>query len=314
MTLAIRPLPDAPFGAEVTGWDPGVGPGDELVGEIREALAGHVLLVLRGQRPPSDAELIRFAGAFGPLFDGGELFGITSPTREILRLTSERNDVGVETGPAASTPLPWHTDYSYLPCAAKDTFLEAVQLPGGGGGRTWFCNLYDAWETLPEARRAELDGLVGIHTIKGSGKHLDETHKAATRAHRDRRNPEFHYPGGRVPARHPVAHRHPDTGRTALYVNSLVAGFEGIEAEEARTLLDELMAHATRPERVYGHAWRPGDLIVFDDVGTMHRRDPSSPDEVRTMRQLSTMLAGDGLPNGSATASGGATAGAALAR
>jgi taurine dioxygenase/pentalenolactone F synthase len=295
MMLAVAPLPDAAFGAEVKGWDPGVQPDAELVAEIRDALAEHCLLVLRGHRPPSDAELIGLAGAFGPLFDGGELFGIASPTREILRLTSERNDVGVETGPASATPLPWHTDYSYLPCAAKDTFLEAVQLPGDGGGRTWFCNLYDAWETLPESRRAELGGLVGIHTIKGSGKHLDETQKSVTRAHRERKNPQFSYPGGRVPARHPVAHRHPDTGRTALYVNSLVAGFEGMERAEGRALLDELMAHATRPERVYGHAWREGDLIVFDDVGTMHRRDPSTTDEVRTMRQLSTMLVDDGL-------------------
>jgi taurine dioxygenase/pentalenolactone F synthase len=59
-------------------------------------------------------------------------------------------------------------------------------------------------------------------------------------------------------------------------------------------LLDELMVHATRPERLYGHVWREGDLIIFDDIGTMHRRDPSDADEIRTMRQLSTMLTDDG--------------------
>jgi alpha-ketoglutarate-dependent taurine dioxygenase len=74
----------------------------------------------------------------------------------------------------------------------------------------------------------------------------------------------------------------------------LVAGFEGLDQAEGRALVDELMRHATRPERLYGHAWQEGDLIIFDDVGTMHRREPSDADEIRTMRQLSTMLTDDG--------------------
>lgn len=289
-SLHVSPLPDAPFGAEVTGWEPDREPTGELVAELLDALARHVLLVLRGQQPPTDAELIRFAGAFGPLFDGGQIFGVTGRTREILELSSERNELGVEAGLAASTPLPWHTDYSYLAQAAKETFLEAVRLPDDGGGRTWFCNLYDAWETLPADRQAELVDLVGIHTIKGSGKYMDRDDKVTMRTHQDRRNRDYRYPGDRVPALHPLARRHPDTGRTALYVSSLVGGFEGVDEAAGRELLDELVAHAARPERLYGHPWRQGDLIIFDDVGTMHRRDSSNPEQTRVMRQLSTML------------------------
>jgi pentalenolactone F synthase len=293
MALQLHALPDAPFGALVEGWDPGREPDDELVAEVRAGLADHVLLVLRGHRRPSDDELTRFAAAFGELFDGGELFGVQSPTREILRLSSERNELGVETGPSAITPLPWHTDYSYLPRAAKDTFLEAVALPPDGGGRTWFANLYAAWEALPAAKQASLDGLVGVHTIKGSGEH---------------RSSDFTYPGGRVPANHPLAHRHPDTGRVALYVNSLVAAIDGWDDDAGRDLLDELMVHASDPARCYGHAWREGDLVIFDDVGTMHRRDGSGRDAKRTMRQLSTMLADDGF-GAVATAGAAATTG-----
>jgi taurine dioxygenase len=192
--------------------------------------ADHVLLLLRGHRRPTDAEPTRFAAGFGELFDGGEIFGVQSPTKEILRLSSERSELGVETGLSAVTPLAWHTDYSYLPCAARETFLEAVVIPADGGGRTWFANLYDAWETLPASKRAELDGLVGIHTIKGSGRHLRREDRQAIREGREVRNREFSYPGGRVPANHPIAQRHPDAGRTALYVNSLVAGIEGWDA------------------------------------------------------------------------------------
>lgn len=295
MSIKLRKLPDASFGAIVEGLEPSEPPTEEIVAEVRAALAEHVLLVVRGHRPPSDAELVRFAGGFGPLFDGGELFGIASPTREILRLTSERNELGVETGPSSATPLPWHTDYSYLPCAARETFLEAVQLPADGGGRTWFADVYDAWESLAETIHDRLDGLVGIHSIKGSGRHLNRDERRAARAGREVKNPDFTYPGGRVPARHPLAHRHPDTGRIALYVNSLVAGIEGWDPDDADSLIEDLIVHATDEGRVYGHAWEVGDLVIFDDIGTIHRRDPSDRDQIRTMRQLSTMLTDDGL-------------------
>jgi taurine dioxygenase/pentalenolactone F synthase len=306
MALVLDTLPDAPFGALVEGWDPTVEPDDDLVAEVRAALAEHVLLVLRGHRRPTDAELTRFAAAFGELFDGGEIFGVQSPTKEILRLSSQRNELGVETGLSAITPLPWHTDYSYLPLAARETFLEAVALPPDGGGRTWFANLYDAWETLPASKQDQLDGLVGVHTIKGSGRHLDRDQRKVIREGHEYRNRDFSYPGGRVPANHPIAHRHPDTGRTALYVSSLVAAIDGWDEEAGRDLLDELMVHASDPSRCYGHAWQEGDLVIFDDVGTMHRRDPSGHDATRTMRQLSTMLADDGF--GPVTAAAAATA------
>ena len=97
MSIKVSQLPGAPFGATVEGLEPAETPTEEIVAEVRAELAEHVLLVVRGHRPPTNAELVRFAGGFGPLFDGGELFGITSPTKEILRLTSERNELGVET-------------------------------------------------------------------------------------------------------------------------------------------------------------------------------------------------------------------------
>ncbi len=295
MSLKVRKLPGAPFGALVEGLEPAEFPSEDIVAAVRSALASHVLLVVRGHQPPSDHDLVRFAAAFGPLFDGGELFGISSPTKEILRLSSERNELGLESGPSAVTPLPWHTDYSYLPCAARETFLEAVRLPPGGGGRTWFANAYDAWESLSQTIHDRLDGLIAIHSIKGSGRYLSQDEQQAAQAGRAYKNPAVSYPGARVPARHPLAHRHPDTGRVALYVNSLVAGIEGWEPQDASELLEDLMVHATDEGRVYGHGWEEGDLVIFDDIGVIHRRDSSDPEQIRTMRQLSTMLNDDGL-------------------
>ena len=84
MALVVDALPDAPFGALVAGWDPGVEPDEALVGELRAALAAHVLLVLRGHRRPTDAELIRFAAASASCSTGARSSACTSPTKEIL--------------------------------------------------------------------------------------------------------------------------------------------------------------------------------------------------------------------------------------
>jgi alpha-ketoglutarate-dependent taurine dioxygenase len=108
----------------------------------------------------------------------------------------------------------------------------------------------------------------------------------------ERRNPRASLPGGGGPAIHPLVLRHPRSGRAALYVSEFIAGIDGMDDGDAHQLTVELLAHATAPERVYRHDWRPGDLLVFDTIGTVHRRDLSHHGEVRTMRQLSTMAGG----------------------
>jgi len=82
------------------------------------------------------------------------------------------------------------------------------------------------------------------------------------------------------------------TGRAALYVSEFIATIDGMADDDAHQLTVDLLAHATAPERIYRHDWRPGDLLVFDTIGTIHRRDLSHHGEVRTMRQLSTMAMG----------------------
>jgi taurine dioxygenase/pentalenolactone F synthase len=296
MDLNVTPFADQPFGAEVRGFEPDEEPTPELVERISRALADHVILLFRGHQRPRDEELIRFASAFGVLFDGGEIFGMSSPSREILQLTSQLDAGGVETGPSAVTPLPWHTDYSYLRYAAKMSLLEALELPPDGGAETWFCDLYAAYEALDPAVANRIGDLVGVHELGASGRHLTREEKDFIRSTRGARSPEFNYPGFRIPALHPLVERHPDTGRPALYVNSLVGGIDGMDPDEGRALVDELFEHAAADERIYRHAWEPGDLILFDTVGTMHRRGITDGGGHRVMRQMSVMLTGDDEP------------------
>ena len=130
--------------------------------------------------------------------------------------------------------------------------------------------------------------------MSGSGRYTTEAEKDQHRSGKKHRDDRFEYPGGGKANPHPIAHRHPRTGRIALYVNSLVASVEhpdsgSMPQDEATTLLKELYREIVKPERVYTHQWRVDDLVVFDTVGTIHRRD-GSPAGGRTMRQLSTVL------------------------
>ena len=89
---------------------------------------------------------------------------------------------------------------------------------------------------------------------------------------------------------HPVVLRHPDTGREILYVSKgITRNIIGMPRDESDALLKELAAHSTRPENVYAHDWQTGDMVMFDTLGTLHRRDAWDPSERRVMRQMSTL-------------------------
>ena len=79
---------------------------------------------------------------------------------------------------------------------------------------------------------------------------------------------------GRPPAYHPLVHVHPTSGRKVLYVASHISAIRGWPEDEARALIDELMAFATRPEFVFSHAWSKGDVVIWDNLATMHRATP----------------------------------------
>jgi alpha-ketoglutarate-dependent taurine dioxygenase len=284
---------DAPLAATVRGWDPSRGLSDDEVALLRDALARHHVLVLRGHPQPTAAELARFANHFGPVAPAGDLYeGISFEHHEVLAVSNELNEKGYERGVAGSGALPWHTDYSFFDNAAKETFLEALLLPPGGGPNTMFCDLYAAYDALPDDWRTLVHGLTAHHTLLAASGYSRPTGDDDELAARERqRNPELTYPDDGTGAWHPAVVTHPETGRTSLYVSEFVSHFEGHSIDESRAIVRDLLAFATVPERVYSHAWQVGDLIVFDTVGTVHRRDNLRTDQRRTMRQLSTLLA-----------------------
>jgi alpha-ketoglutarate-dependent taurine dioxygenase len=278
-----------PFGALVHGWNPGRAPSASEADELRAALRSHRLLVLRGQPRPSNEEFARLGRSFGELFAGGESYGLESDNDDVLRISNELDSDGYEVGYAGSGYLPWHTDYSFRERAAKETLLEAVLLPENGP-RTHWVDTYTAYEQLDPQLRERIRGRVGRHDPYASARHIPQQMRADPTAYGERVNPSAHLPYAGKPIPHPLAHVHPESGRTALYVSTFVSSVDSLPDPEGRALVDTLLEHTLRPEWTYSHEWREGDLVVFDTVGTIHSRDTSDPGATRSMRQMSTLL------------------------
>lgn len=286
----ITPL-DAPFGAEVRGWDPGRALEDSEFETLQSALREHVLLVLRGHRRPSNEEFARLGARFGELYAGGENYGLESESRDILRVSNELDAQGHEVGYAGSGYLPWHTDYSFRARAAKETLLEAVLLPANGPKTHWV-NTYAAYEQLDREMQQRIDGLIGRHDPYAAARHIPQSRQVEPEVYGERMNPSAQLPYEGKPVPHLLARPHPESGRTALYVSSFVAAIDTLPDDEATQLIDSLLEHALRPEWTYSHEWQEGDLLLFDTVGTVHSRDDFARDSVRSMRQMSTLLPG----------------------
>ena len=159
---------------------------------------------------------------------------------------------------------------------------------GRGGGAADVCNsndMYDACEALDPDVQVRRSGLRATHSIADYMAEPDKNF--AAKIERDEaagiERPDI------PEAEHPVVVHHPDTGDEILYVSrGITRRIVGMERAESSALLKQLHLHATQPGRVYGHDWPVGDLVMFDTLGTMHRRDAWDPTERRRMRQLST--------------------------
>lgn len=300
MAIEVKPL-DAPLGAIVWGWNPKteLSGGDEAA--IRQALQRHQVLVFRGHAAPTDQQLVSFAYRFGNLIKGSEWFGDIDPVAEILRVNNLVGDDGVAEGTGASASLEWHADYSYVPHVGKESFLEAVEIPKKNPPQTCFANQYAAFESLPKAMQEMLRPLFAHHTITGYGKEIESAQITGSPMDMDGFREEFTAKKERnarlgverppIPqAIHPVILRHPDTGREILYVSRGIArNIIGMPKDESSDLLKELHIHSTKPENIYAHDWQVGDMVMFDTLGTLHRRDAWDPAERRVMRQMSTL-------------------------
>jgi alpha-ketoglutarate-dependent taurine dioxygenase len=140
------------------------------------------------------------------------------------------------------------------------------------GGETEFANTYAAWEDLPESEKKALENLKVVHSMETSQRCVNPTPTVAELTAWQLRTPKVH----------PLVWTHQD-GRKSLVLGCTADRIEGMGVEAGRMLLCKLMEHATQPQFIYRHTWTIGDLLIWDNTGTMHRVTPYDADSGRLL-------------------------------
>jgi len=270
----VRKIGDA-LGAEISGVDLAQPLAAEGFAEIRQAWLDHLVIRLRDQRL-SDPQLLAFSRLFGELDSPGpNPYGKPFlPEHPEMNVISNIKSDGVPIGGLGDGEAIWHADMTYVETPPMAAILYALEVPPSGGDTYW-ANLYLAYETLPPKLQGAIEGRVAVH---------DATYNSAgmlRKGYRDITDPR-EAPG----ARHPLVRVHPQTGRKCLFLgrrrNSYIVG---LPLDESEALLDELWAHAAQPQFTFRQQWRAGDVLVWDNRCTMHRRDAFDPGARRLMHR-----------------------------
>ncbi len=249
---------------------------DASVTALKQALLQHLVVVVRGQQI-SDPQLIALGKSLGALEPPGMSI-IGKPYIDAypdILVISNILENGQPMGNLGAGEAVWHTDMSYREKPVSYAILHSLEIPPAGGN-TYFANQYLAYDTLPEELKRRLEGLMLVH---------DETYNSAGQMRKGFN--EVTDPRQAPGARHLLFRTHPVSGRKALYLGRRRNGYiVGLPLEESEKLLDELWAHASRPEFVWGHEWRVGDTVIWDNRCLIHRRDPFDASERRMMHRV----------------------------
>lgn len=267
MRFTVNALSEA-LGAEITGIDLTRPLHEKEIGAIHQAWLDHLVVVVRDQRIIADDQM-RFCRYFGeigrrsrPPASRHETTMADAPSE--VMYVSNRKKNGRYTGSLPEGEMQFHIDQCYTREPAAATALYAVEVPSRGGD-TLFANLYSAYASLPDRLKRAVEGRWALNVYQ-----YGQTQRG-DRIDRDN-TPHFV---------HPMVRRHPESGRAALWINRLMTRqIEGLPPDESERLLSELFAWQERPEFIYRHQWRVGDLLLWDNRCVTHARtdfDSSQP-------------------------------------
>jgi alpha-ketoglutarate-dependent 2,4-dichlorophenoxyacetate dioxygenase len=283
MTLETRPLHPR-VGVEIVGVD--VTQASEAVfRDIMEAFDEHSLLLFRNQRLDDDRQ-IAFSRRFGPLET--TIRSINSQARTLPEIANLANvdaeDRLIPSGDQRNVynagNQMWHTDSSFKRVPALASLLSAREVPPEGG-ETEFASMRIGYASLPESMQRFLEDKVAIHSFVYSRGLVSDGLMPPDHAAQVPPVPQL------------LVRANPRHGRKAYFVASHACEIVGMPTDEARALLRDLLARATRPELVYTHRWRPGDLVMWDNRCMLHRGRPWDESKYRRVMHRTT-VAGDG--------------------
>lgn len=263
MSFTVVPLGKT-IGAEIRGLDLKQ-PLDEVTFQgLNDAFLEWAVLVFRAQHLDDDQQ-VAFTRRFGELEDARVRLGDTDDKGpRVFSDFANYDDQGEIVAPDSrkmrflNGNFFWHTDSSFKPVPAGHSVLSGRIIPPEGG-ETEFADLRAAHDALPEAKRREIQGLIAEHCLIHSRRRYGFLEFTETELKQ--------WP----PVLNPLVRRHPETGRSTLFIGSHAGRIIGMDDEAGAKLIDELIAFATQPQFVYSHHWTLGDLIMWDNRCCMHR-------------------------------------------
>jgi taurine dioxygenase len=265
-------------GAEIRDIDISQPLDQETIAGMRQAWLDHCVLVWRGQELDKDQQR-RFVGYWGEIGGRARRLGAKAAREDegpdydadAMLISNIRKD-GKPIGVLPDGELWFHHDMCYAPDPNRASFLYCIETPSTGGN-TKFANMYQAYENLPQRLKDRIEGrtvLQVFDSVQDSRLDLE---------HCDLENLK-HY-------RQPMVLRHPETGKRALYVNRLMSHLvEGLDQKQSNELLAELYDYTEDPALVYEHVWKPGDLLMWDNLCSIHARTDFPATERRLMRRM----------------------------
>ena len=276
MAIAIKNL-DAALGAEVADIDLSKPLPRAEVDVIEAAWHERLVVVFHGQTL-SGSQLIAFSRNFGELDPPGpnpygEPFNEEHPE---LNVISNVVEDGKPIGNLGDGEAVWHADMTYVDVPPKAAILHALEVPPPeAGGNTYFANMIAAHESLPADLKKAVDGRVAVHDAsRNSAGMLRKGYKEVTDVRET------------VGAHHPMVRTDPKTGRKALFLGRRPNAYvPGLSVTESEALLDALWAHATQPRFAMCHEWRVGNLLIWNNLSVLHRRDLFDPKTRRVMHR-----------------------------
>lgn len=238
----------------------------EVAQKLRQLLVQRGVLVFK-ELNLSDEQQLQLSRLMGSLREEGEK-GIYKVTLD--RKANARADY-------LKGSFLWHLDGTHDDVPVFASLLSGRKL-SRTGGQTEFANSYMAYETLPEATKQRIADLKVIHSVEVSmrraGVEPTEEYIAEWR---------------RLPDKtHKLVWTH-KSGRKSLVIGCHAAQVVGMDREESEKLLQELLAWTTQPEFMYRHEWSPGDLLIWDNTGVLHRAEPYPLDSGRMMHRTTLM-------------------------
>ena len=288
MPIVVAPSRGA-FAREVVGVDCSAPLTAGDISEIDAAMERHAVLVIRDQ-PLTDEQQLAFTRQFGALERyetpghirkreeerlGGGIADFSNLARDGKIMSPEDRIWLFKLGDRL-----WHSDSSFRPVPAKYSLLSGRTIPSRGGD-TEFADMRAAYDALDDASKAEIEDLVCEHSLIYSRETIGFVDLTPEEREHFR------------PVRHRLVRTDPRTGRKSLFLSAHAGAIAGWTIPEARMLLRDLTEHATQPQFVYRHRWRPGDLVIWDNRTTMHRVRRFDRNQIRDVRR--TTLGGSGL-------------------